>query len=241
MHKEGESMIADNIGNFLFLMFFTFVMLVMVSGTQYYKSDEYVEKLTDAIVDTASTSGTLSQYQFDNYKRDIAGLGDFKVSLKYEKRLGNDIYDTFYAESDIIDRKFSEGDRITIIAEQLDSSMFERVMNVPVSFLSIGTRYLTYRIEAIAASTILNDVKDIVYGYNVVVAIDDYASDASVDVFVSTLLNTAGKTYDNEVYGDTKDEYLEHGINHIFNYGEFRFKEEIYPDNTKVITFIQTY
>jgi len=232
-------MLAGRIGDLLFLSFVSYLLVFVVAATQHIESDAYVEKLTYALVDNISTSGTLTSYQYDRYKKDIANFGDFKITMKFQKSLGNELYDSFYDPKLIIDRKLLIGDRVTIAVEQQNISYFERVINVWVSIMSLGTKYANQRIEALATCMIQKEAKNIVYGYDVIVAIAENQGDTSVDIKVVTRLNSHGKIYKSEAYGDDDDEKLEYGVNHIFEIGEFRYEKVKRPDNTTVLTYTQ--
>lgn len=225
----------------LFLTFLVWLFPTMIFYEIHNTSNDRVEELTDDLVELTSTSGKLTGYNLDMFKEDISVFGDMSVTIRLKKVLSDEAMDITFDEATIVDRKLQKGDWITVSVSQQDASMYERLLNIPITVFSGNTRYSRARINAVATSPITKEAVDLVYGYDVIAEIQNNTVDPTISVFVTTKINSTGKLYDNEVYGDDVDEINVGGANHISEYAEFRESIELQPDNSIIKYFYQVY
>lgn len=208
-----------------------------------------VNQLTYHTAEVLSTNGILTTHLYGSYKDQLSRYGDYHVRLKLEKQIKPGVYDIFFQEEDIIDKRLAIGDRLTIFVEDRNPSLFNR-------FLSAG--FLRYHpthsakggIQVIKTAVIARNAKDLVKGYDVIAEIDKQSMDPRVAVFVQTKAVDSGKYYgdrshedvlvNNPYYGDDADEKAPHEKNYIFENGDFLRSIEYYGDGSiRLIRFIQ--
>lgn len=226
----------------LFLGFMAWFVPTMFTYEIFDTSNDRVRELTHDLVDMAATSGRLRNYDYDMFLRDIAVYGEMNVTIKLTRYLSEDAIDPILDKNDILDRKLDEGDRLSILVQQVNPSQHELLLNMGP--LALGLEELFYierRITARSTSPVTKAAKDIVFGYDVISEIESNFADSDVSVFVTTKINSSGKLYVNEHYGDEADEVNPYGANHVAEIAEFRKVVDINPDNTVVINFYQTY
>ena len=193
------------------------------------------------VVEAVATSGKFSKDLFDYLSDSVSKYGDYYIKIKFEKQIKPGVYDTYFDNSDIIDKHLRIGDRITVYLEDRSLTLFGRLINT--AFLgSQSDRMLDTHIKSVKSAIIAKDSKNLVKGYDVISDICSwegkaYISDDGlpVNVFVKTKLSMSGKEYDvtNPDYGDTSDESGNTGENYIFDNGDF-IKEEIEYDQSGI-------
>ena len=225
----------------LFMAFFLWLYPTIVTYNMFDTAQDRVQELTDDMAELASTSGMLTEYDYNLFEDDVIAYGEMKITLKLRKRLADNADDVIFDESSIIDRKLSQGDWLSITVEQMNPSLHERIFNMINIMFSLDGNYVQKRIFARANVPITKNSVDIVYGYDVIADIQNYVADSETSLFVTTKINTAGKLYDGEVYGDDLDEINEFGDNHITEYGEFRIVVESQLDDSVIRNYYQVY
>lgn len=232
-------MFGKKAGTIVFILFFMWLFMGLVFYISHVNVQNWINKLNYRVCEVVATSGNLSNHTYEYLESQITKFGDFNITLKLEKRMNEDLYDTYYDDDEIIGKKLRSGDILTIVLEQQDMDTFSKIINAPLLMVGAGPaidiKYLSKKVALVG-----QDAKDIVKGYDVIVDILNNVSDPNISIFVATKLNTIGKTYDNELYGDTLDETSQTGINHIFENGDFRREIEILPSSKTIIKYYQS-
>lgn len=108
---------------------------------------EAVNELNYSMAESVSTTGMMGAGGLRYLKEGLSRYGDYRITLKLERKIGQDLYDTFY-DSDIvldealetgdftgtrvINQQLRIGDRVTILAEDANPTTFARLMGFPI-------------------------------------------------------------------------------------------------------------
>ena len=216
----------------------TFVLIIIFS---FQNAIEYLEinEETTEFINSITYNGMLTQDMYDAYKTRIEQFGTYKYELRYEEFINEENNrDIYFDNAYILDKPLARRDIIAISITEVGFNPYNALMNAPSTFLGLlGFEYKEYRNQINKFGYVARDYKPVNRGYDVIAEISSNVANPDVDVFVATKLNPTGKTYDNEVYGDSVDESNPTGINYIFVDGYFE-KEEISGTPT-VIQYIQ--
>lgn len=230
------------------LLIATIILLHVYSFFIHITIKNDVNQINFYTVYDVSDSGIFTTETYNDLKEKINKYGDYDISLRLDKQIESGIYDTYFEESEILDKRLNRGDKITIHLEDKGYTWFGRLVNF--SFLSYSPKMkIDNRIRSTKSAVISKNAKDIVKGYDVIASIKDSAVDDSIAVLVSTKMNTSGKYYGssshesigttNLQYGDDLDEQYP-GINYIFDNGDFIRNIEYYDTGiVKLIEYIQ--
>lgn len=208
-----------------------------------------IEEINYNVVEVAGTSGVFSKALYDHLCDSVVRFGNYRIRLKLEKYIKQDIYDTYYAEEQIIDKPLRTGDRITVYLEDRDDSLFGRLVNMAV-LGHIPDKLVDARIKSIKSTVVSRSAKNVVKGYDAIADLQQRAPEGLVSFLVITGLNRQGKYYgsnlyeytneQNPFYGDSEDEKGNTGINYIFDNGDFIKYVEYYPGGgEKLVTYVQ--
>lgn len=242
-------MIGKTIAGLVSIIFIMLFMLLVATYFMHLNLKESVNMLNYHTVESISTNGIFSKRAYDSLNESLSRLGNYKIKLKLEKLIKDGVYDVYFDNETIIDRRLRRGDKITVYLEDRDLTLFGRLLNSSM-YSESATRKLDIRISSMMTGLITKSYKDLVKGYDVIHSIWENASDESVAIFVVTKMNSNGKYYgshtheyifaSNLYYGDSEDERKNTGENYIFDNGDFIRAFEYYEDgNIKKISFNQ--
>jgi hypothetical protein len=217
-------------GTVITLMFLTFMVFLISFYFLHMIIKENVNDLNYSISETIATSGMLSQSTYDYLKENVNKYGDYLIKIKLEKQIKPGVYDSYFREEDVIDKKLKIGDRVTVYLEDKKPSLFGRLINA--AFMGHNPdKLMDTEVKSIKTAIISKSAKNLVKGYEVIADIKSKLSDVDLAIFVATKLNPPGKFYNiathpdvtaiNPVYGDDADEIGNTGINYIFDNGDF--------------------
>lgn len=210
------------------------------------KSD--INQINYHTVNDIADTGIFTTSAYNELQEEINKLGDYTISLRLDKLVKPNIYDTYFDTTEILDRRLRKGDRITIHLEDKDLTWFGRLVNM--SFLNSSSKlYIDNRIRSSKSAPIAVDARDIVKGYEVIVDIKDKSAEDSIAILVKTKMNIIGKYYGsnshinisttNLQYGDSLDEQYP-AANYIFENGDFIREIEYDAGNSiRLITYVQ--
>ncbi|WP_113675849.1 hypothetical protein [Vallitalea guaymasensis] len=232
-------MFGKKIGSILFILFAVWSLLVFIFLVSHNSIQLWIGNLNYRICEVVSTSGCLTEHTYDYLDNQISKFGNFRITVKLEKEIKPDVYDTFFDKTEIIGKKMCTGDILTIVIEQLDADVFSKILNAPILPFTSNEHVIDVRYRSKKVAFISHEAKNIVKGYDVISDIQNNITDPSVKIFVATKLNSTGKSYNNEAYGDSQDETSQTGINHIFENGDFIREVEITPSNETNIKYFQ--
>ena len=217
-------------GTILTLAFLTFMVFLISFYFLHMSIKENVNDLNYSISETIATSGVFSNNAFEYLKENLNKFGDYLIEIKLDKQIKPGIYDTYFDESEIIDKKLNVGDRVTVYLEDRNPSLFGRLINA--AFLGYKPdKLIETEVKSIKTAIVAKSAKNLVKGYEVISDIKAKLIDTNIAIFVTTKLNPSGKFYNiavhpdtqsiNPVYGDDPDEIGNTGINYIFDNGDF--------------------
>jgi hypothetical protein len=224
---------------------------------------ETVNDINYSAAEAISTTGILNDIEYRCLKDSLSKFGDYKITLKVEKQLKQGVYDTYYdtdteidsafktsdyTKVDILNKHLQLGDRLTILLEDRNPTVFGRLINSSV-FVWKPEKTIDINIRSLKTATIGSRNKNLRSGYDVAVEIKKAAADISMAVYVVTKLNKAGKYYGSDThdyvditnlyYGDEADE-RSGGVNNILENGSFLSEVEFYSSGkVKLIKYIQ--
>ncbi|MDP4181580.1 MAG: hypothetical protein Q8942_10845 [Bacillota bacterium] len=212
------------------------------------------------VCETLSTSGVFTPQLFEYLSDSLSKYGNYLIKIKLEKQLKAGVYDTYFFSSEdlkkeishsntkqgyyeLLNRKLSIGDKVTIYVEDNDLTLFGRLINA--TFLGSNTnRAIDTRIKSLKSCVISNEPKDLVKGYDVIADIKNRQEPLVINV--STKLDSDIYVYDknNPIYGDSSNEKISGGIpgsDYILETGEFlrEFSYENDGSTIKEITYTQ--
>ncbi|MBN4051003.1 MAG: hypothetical protein COA82_04600 [Alkaliphilus sp.] len=242
-------MIGKVIAGLVSIIFIMLFMLLVATYFMHLSIKESVNMINYHAVESISTNGIFSERAYDYLNERLSRVGNYKIKLKLEKLIKDGLYDVYFDNETIIDRRLRRGDKITIYLEDRDLTLFGRLINSSM-YNEITTRKLDIRINSMMTGVITKSYKDLVKGYDVISSIWKNEADENVAIFVVTKMNSNGKHYgsytheyifaSNLHYGDSEDERENTGENYIFDNGDFVRAFEYYEDgNIKKISFNQ--
>lgn len=255
-------MIGKTLSTYILVSITIIMLLTIILFFNYTLLASQADKVVYNTLELVSTTGTIDESIYNNMMEDLDKLSRgttgnrFYVQIKMERRLGENLYDTFIEDSRTIDNDIKEseivgapmdiGDRITIAAKDITPTLYGSFMSVSTSFRKgthnpIGTL-------AVSASTVISGTSyNQIRGYDVIAEIDKCQVNSNITIKVVTKLNPNGRVYSyasNRYYGDDPSEsgnvntQTGNGIDFIWANGNFSKLEEIEDGHTN-LTFIQ--
>ncbi len=210
------------------------------------KSD--INQINYHTVSDIADSGIFTSDAYNELQETINKSGDYTISIRLDKLVKPNIYDTYFDTSEILDRRLRKGDRITIYLEDRSLTWFGRLVNM--TFLNNSPKlFIDNRIRSSKSAPIAIDASDVVKGYEVIADIKDKSTEDSIAILVKTKMNTSGKYYGNSShidisttnlqYGDSLDEQYP-AVNYIFDNGDFVREIEYDAGNSiRLIIYVQ--
>lgn len=256
-------MAAKLISTVIILFAITYMVLMIIFFFLHEDIKETVNDINYSTAEAVSTTGVFNDAEYRYLKDSLSKFGDYRITLKVERQLKQGIYDTFYdtgteienalkstdfSKVDILNKHLQLGDRLTIMVEDKNPTIFGRLINSTV-FVWKPEKAVDTNIRSIKTATIGARNKNLRTGYDVEAEIKKVTSDPSVAIYVVTKMNKNGKYYGfssheyiditNLYYGDEADE-RSGGINYILDNGSFLEEVEHYPSGkVKLMKYIQ--
>ena len=256
-------MAAKLISTVIILFAITYMVLMIIFFFLHEDIKETINDINYSTAEAVSTTGVLNDAEYRYLKDSLGKFGDYRITLKVERQLKQGVYDTYYdtdteidkalktsdySKVDILNSYLQFGDRLTIMVEDRNPTVFARLINSSV-FVWKPEKVMDINIRSLKTATIGSRNKNLRTGYDAAADIKKVAADSSLAVLVITKMNRNGKYYGlntheyvnatNLYYGDIADE-RSGGINYILENGSFLMEVEHYPSGkVKQTKFIQ--
>lgn len=189
-----------------------FIVLIFIFGTTYFNHVQIQNEINEINYNTVEVVTSLGIFpenlyfslldQINRFSRGTVDGSDnrYSVTIKLEKIIKDDVYDTYFLTSDqvyryqdefgvqsikeintalavagkdqlpILNQKLSIGDRIYIFLEDRTPTIFGNLANFHTSFIQSG-EFRDIRVSSEKSSVVAKDTENLVSGYEVVAAI----------------------------------------------------------------------
>jgi hypothetical protein len=121
---------AGKIAGTVFTLFvMTFLVSIIIFYFLHTSIKEEVNDINYSIAETVATSGVMTGDLYDYLKESVSRYGEYRIKLKLEEQLEPGEYNVNFVNSYILDRKLKVGDRLTIFLEDMNPTLFGRLIN----------------------------------------------------------------------------------------------------------------
>ncbi|SHK59520.1 hypothetical protein SAMN02745912_03772 [Paramaledivibacter caminithermalis DSM 15212] len=149
-------MLGRTIANLLIITMIPFIIILFSTYYMHVHISERINEINYNIIEVVATSGEFTNETYNTLKDSINRYGDYKIKIRYDKKIKPGIYDTYFDKADIIDQKFKIGDKITIYLEDKKLSLFGRLINA--FFLGFRPEnYIDVHIKSIKSCVVVNN------------------------------------------------------------------------------------
>ena len=122
----------------IFINSFTFLIIFALALNTHFGVNERINDITYDFAETVSTTGKVTEELYAYFTNSISKYGDFSLEMKLEIKSDGG-RDTFYRNTEILNRELHQGDRLTIALYQENVNLAEKLSGKCIRAYAVKT------------------------------------------------------------------------------------------------------
>lgn len=122
----------------IFINSFTFLIIFALALNTHFGVNERINDITYDFAETVSTTGKVTEELYAYFTNSISKYGDFSLEMKLEIKSDGG-RDTFYRNTEILNRELHQGDRLTIALYQENANLAEKLSGKCIRAYAVKT------------------------------------------------------------------------------------------------------